>query len=238
MNATDVRIQGWDVSLEHAGFVELDGVGRLRNYWYMTNLVGSMKRKPRNSARSHTSKSKDKQQRSVERLIHIAKFIKSVVLCRTPHYIGIEDYALREAQGAHQLGEIGGIARMLAYMSGAKMRLHDPTTLKMYATHDGACSKEYMRHKCLERWKLDEFLDCDQPKAIPTKKNPDPKPNLQTSGDLVDAYAIARMVWIEIEIRAGRIPLKRLHEKERRVFMRVTRSFPVNLLDREWIQKI
>lgn len=232
-----IRVQGWDISLNHAACVQMDN-GEMTNYWYITDLLGSFNKNKEHSIRAYKedSKNKDRQQKAVERLAHMGGFIQKLLGDNKPDYVGIEDYALREEQGAHQLGEIGGIARLLCLLLPTRLRLHDPTTLKMFGAWDGACSKEYMRQRCIKRWRLQEFEDCDQPLAKPNKRVPNPKPNYQTSGDLVDAYTVAHMVWAEVKIRMGTMALAELdHDKERRVFLRMTKIHPVNLLDREWI---
>ena len=55
--------------------------------------------------------------------------------------------------------------------------------------------------------------------------------------DLADAYFLARMLYTELEVRTGRILLSQLDEGERRIFLRVTKAYPVNILDRQFICK-
>jgi hypothetical protein len=87
-----------------------------------------------------------------------------------------------------------------------------------------------------DRWGID-FSTFNQPKSKPTKKRPDPKQNRTTSEDLADAYSAAKLIWTEYQLRNGLIDLKDLHEKEIQVFNRTTKSYPVNILGREWICK-
>jgi Holliday junction resolvasome RuvABC endonuclease subunit len=210
----------------------------LTGYWYVTDLVGSFNKSKEHAIRSYKEKPKnrDKQQKAVERLAHMGGIIQGLLSNHSPDYVGIEDYALREEQGAHQLGEIGGIARLMCHLLPTRLRLHDPMTVKMFGAWDGSCSKEYMRQLCIKRWNLQEFEECDQPLSKPNKRVTNPKPNYQTSGDLVDAYTVAKMVWAEVQIRMGTKTLADLeNDKERRVFLRVTKTYAVNLLEREWI---
>lgn len=233
-----IRIIGVDLGLNHCGLVQFDD-GEMTNFWYITDYAGSAEKSKEHGIRLKipSAKSKDRQLKSVERLAVMSGHINKILNQTTPDYVGMEDYAIREEQGAHYLGEIGGIIRLVLYLHPIRFRLHDPVTVKMYGAHDGTCSKEYARHTYIQRWNL-PFEQYDQPLAKPTKRVPNPKQNTQTSGDLSDAYAIAQMVWDEVRIRAGTIMLSDLeHNKERQVFLRVTKTYPVNLLDREWIYR-
>jgi Holliday junction resolvasome RuvABC endonuclease subunit len=230
-------VHGWDLALNHSGFVELEN-GELSNFWYFTTEAGAAKKSKKHGFRlilPTAAKMKDKQQRAMERLTWNENFIKEHILSRNPDYIGIEDYAVRADQGAHQLGEMGGVARMLVWHSGSKLRLHDPISIKMFAAHDGTASKDEVERMVEKRWDCD-FSKYNQPISKPTKKNPDPKENRTVSEDLCDAFAIAKLVWTEVQLRAGKILLSDLHEKEVRVFNRVTKSYPVSLLGREWLK--
>jgi Holliday junction resolvasome RuvABC endonuclease subunit len=154
---------------------------------------------------------------------------------RVPHYVAIEDYAVRAEQGAHYLGEAGGIARILCWFRGVSLRLHDPVTAKMFVAHDGTCQKDEVERCVLERWGVD-FSKFNQPRPNPTEKKPNPKQNRTTSEDLSDAFALAQMAWTEVQIRRGELNLSDLHPKEIQVFNRVTKTYPVSLLGRDWIK--
>lgn len=231
-----IVVHGWDISLNHGAMVELVD-GTLANFWYYTTLAGSASKSKRGTRLPpEFEKIKDRHVRMMHRLAWLEHFMdKQVLMPSKPQYVGIEDYAIRAEQGAHYLGEVGGIARILCWFRGVKMRLHDPTSVKMYTAHDGTCQKDEIRRAVLKRWDTD-FSHLDQPQAQPTKKTPNPKRNRTTSEDLSDAYAIAQMVWVEVRIRRGDLQLKELHEKEVRVFNRLTKAYKVSLLDREWIQ--
>jgi hypothetical protein len=97
----------------------------------------------------------------------------------------------------------------------------------MWAVHDGGADSRETRRKIEERWKeardtFHGFIDGKDER---------------TTEDLCDAYALARFVELEIELRAGRVQLSDLHEKEIQTLNRCTKRYPDNLLAREWIQK-
>jgi Holliday junction resolvasome RuvABC endonuclease subunit len=231
-----IKVHGWDISLNHGAMVELTD-GELSNFWYYTDLAGSAAKSKKRGHRIDPDifKIKDKHVRQMQRLAWLEHFMdKKVLMPSMPQYVGIEDYAIRAEQGAHYLGEVGGIARILCWFRGINMRLHDPTSVKMFTAHDGTCQKDAVTRAVEKRWGMD-FSSLDQPLAQPTKKTPNPKKNMQTSEDLSDAYSIAQLVWTEYQLRQGLIKLSDLHEKEVRVFNRTTKTYPINLLDREWI---
>jgi Holliday junction resolvasome RuvABC endonuclease subunit len=224
-----IKVLGCDISLNHAGFVLLED-GDLVDVRYFTNIVGSANRS-KCGTRLPKFKTQDKQIKSMQRLVWIRDYIKNTILTLGANYIGIEDYALSESQGSHQLGEIGGIVRSMIFDYGVPMRLHDPFSIKMFVAHNGLAKKDQMESCVLDRWGVD-FSDYNAPLSARSKKQ-----NRQTSEDLTDAFSIAQLVWVEYLLRNGDMLMKNLHEKEVRVFNRITKAYPVNLLDRHWIVK-
>jgi len=228
-----VKVIGADLSLNHGALVELVD-GNISDFWYYTDYAGSAGRSKRGFRMPSWAKKKDRQIKQMYRIAWIVDFLEKVFRQSQAEYIGIEDYALDVGHGAHYQGEVGGVARLSCWNRGLKMRLHDPVTVKMFAAHKGNADKFEMEAAVVERWGID-FDFCNQPKAQPSKRVSDPKQNRQTSQDLCDAYALAQIVWTEVQLRKGTLTLAELHEKEVRVFNRVTRSYPIGLLDREWI---
>lgn len=227
------RILGCDLSLNHGAFVLLID-GQLERLWYYTDKAGSAA-KHVDSIRMKQGDG-DREQRSVERLARLEKVFNYVFETAKPDFIGIENYAIRAEQGAHYLGEVGGIARLNAFKKGIPLRLHDPISIKMFITHAGnSKGKTIMEKKVAERWGV-HFSDYNQPIPKPTTRNPKPKRNRQTSEDLADAFSIAKLVEIEEDLRGGVVALRSLHEKEVQVFNRCTKTYPRSLLDREWIR--
>ncbi len=234
MDSDPVKVLGCDISLNHGGIVELVD-GKLSNFWYYTDLAGSAGKSKCGTRMPTWSDIKDRQTKQMARLAWIEHYLdKRVFMKSLPQYVGIEDYALDAKHGAHYQGEVGGIARILAWFRGFQMRLHDPISLKMYAAHNGTADKDAVEQAVLSRWELN-FGVLNQPQAPPRKDGKIPKPNRQTSQDLCDAYALAHLIWLEVRLRRGEVLLKDLHQKEVQIFNRVTKSYPVSLLDREWI---
>jgi hypothetical protein len=90
-----------------------------------------------------------------------------------------------------------------------------------------------MEEAVKDRWGV-KFGNLNCNAAKPTAKRPNPKQNRQTSQDLCDAYGLARLLLLELELRSGITKLSDLNEIEIRVFNRITKAFPVNLLDRDF----
>jgi len=231
-----IKVIGMDLALNHLGFVELTD-GELSNFWYITTIASSASISKRHGYRLILSKSHDRQIVSVDRLSKIVSYVKKNILNskNLPDFVGIEDYALKADQGAHYLGEIGGLIRYLCWKKNIPFRLHDPISVKMFVTHDGTAQKDAIEREVLRRWKV-KFSLYNQPTPKATIKKPNPKQKRTTSEDLADAFSIAKLVWTEIQLRNGVLSLSDLHEKEIRVFNRVTKTYPISLLGRDWIQ--
>lgn len=226
-----MKVIGFDVSLNHGAAVELTN-GKPTWFSYYTTAAGVAKRSQQGCRlpAPPSKKDVDKQPYQMERLAWIERWIdKTVLVARQPDFVGIEDYALRAEQGAHQLGEVGGIARILFWFRGVRFRKHDPISVKMYVTHDGTAQKDLIERCARERWGVD-YSECN------AEPRPGCKQDRTTSEDLADAFSIAKLVDVERLIRSGKLRLSDLeHDKERQVFNRVTKTYPVSLIGREWI---
>ena len=219
-------VHGYDLALNHGGFVELTD-GEITNFWYISSKAGAANKSKNHSFRLILAKNKDRQIVAMKRLSDVMNVIREIMRKSRPDYVGIEDYALGISHGSHYMGEIGGTVRLLCWENKIKMRLHDPISVKMFATHNGGAKKDMMEKAVLDRWGID-FSDFN-PIARGAKQD------RTASEDLCDAFVIAKMVWTELQLRQGEIRLTELHEKEIQVFNRVTKSYPVSLLSREWI---
>lgn len=235
------RVHGFDVSLNHGAVYELTD-GKPTWFAYYTNVAGSAALGKGQGFRLPAMPTNgDKQLYQMERLAWIEHWLdKEVLVPRRPDFCGIEDYALRAEQGAHQLGEVGGVARILFWFRGVSFRKHDPISVKMFATHDGTAQKDLVELSVKERWGLDFGKYNAPPPPAPKKgkrAGQQPKQSRTTSEDLADAFAIAKLVEVERLIRAGKLGLDELeHDKARQVFNRVTKTYPTSLIGREWIR--
>lgn len=221
---------GWDQALNHAALVVLDEQGEILGWWCVCQKAIEAKR-----AKGHgiqippkVYKLEDQHQRQQARLLALRDLyevlldkLREVAPAREV-YLSVEDYALGKASGAHQMGEAGGALRC-AVVERTKLytRLHDPMSVKLWATGKGNADKDEVGAAMVRRW------------------GPFPWAGLgltgDTPGDLHDAYALARMARQEHLLRAGVIGLEELDDQERRVWLRVTRTHPVGALDRPYL---
>jgi len=221
---TGIKVHGYDLALTHSAVVELTD-GELTGYWYITPNKTSYKKglDGDHSTLLNVKKMEDKQQMHMERLSIFRSWLNDLIAWHPADFIGIEDYAIKSTSYAHLVGEIGGAARLLCSDSKTLFRLHDPLSIKLFTTGKGNSKKPAMEAAVLEEYGVDF-----------TRYNKSEKDHT-TSEDLCDSYAVAKMVWLEYQLRHGLIELKDLGEEKIRVLNRVTKSYPINILGRSWI---
>jgi len=218
---------GSDHSINHGAFVALDPEGKLADVWALVSLARhareGMSRFP-----PSVTKGGDPDQIHMNRLFWLQEWFAEArcrIGSRLPDcvFLGVEDYAYARSQGAHQIGEVGGLQK-LAFLSSPKvgLRLYSPGQVKLFATGDGGADKDKVIDAVEKRWGV-SFRDYGEDGEYPPEE------------DLCDAYVLARMVWTEAHLRAGRMRLSDLPEYERRVFLQVG-SHKVPLIDRDWIR--
>jgi hypothetical protein len=224
LNIQTDRVIGIDLSPNHGAIVALDH-GKLIGYQFVSEIQSIVKKSKGNGVHLRIKKISDMHDRGIQRSAFWYYYLCEICETYTPEYWGIEDYAYRASQGAHQIGEIGCLGRIVPWVYGAKVRLHGPESIKLFVSHNGTASKEDVQDDCSVRWPETEQLT-----KYKTEKN------RTTVEDLFDAYALAQLIWLEVQVRRGDVQLKTLHPKEIQVFNRLTKRWPVNLLGREWIQ--
>lgn len=219
-----IKVLGIDASLNHTGIVELtDGI--LSNFWYVTDNKPIAKKMGEHAILFNVDdKDVEWQKGSILRLIELEKTFKTFLENHPADYIGLEDYALGIARKAHAIGELGGIIRVLLYKNGAPFRLSDPLTIKMFISGSGNADKDQVKAAVKHDFNV-EFHTA----GLTDKQNK------SVSEDLADAFAVAQLIWTEVQLRKGLIPLASLSEQKIRAFNRVTKMYPVNVLARDWL---
>lgn len=229
-----MKLQGWDLALNHSGFVEVDhkqktGGVKVTNYWFVTSAKALLKQIGDHGIKldlptktKANKESWDPELYGIHRL-YLWKLIFDEHLDRTkPDMVCIEHYALNANRDSYAKGELGGMARMACYERGIPFRLIDPTSLKMFMAHNGRAEKPQMEKAVKDRFCVD-FSD------VNSKKSKSREP----SEDLCDAFSLAYTLAVELEIRAGKYGVQDLHPKEIQLFNRVTAFQPVNILARD-----
>lgn len=226
------RIQGWDISLGHGAMIELTN-GKLSNHWIISDhqftkrikkqfpiQVGKILSPP-------VAPKRDKDQGcfSAERLDWWYSFLEAHVKATRPTFVAIEDYAYGAAHRAHQIGEVGGAARRLLWHYRIPFRLHDPLSVKMFATGKGDAKKLDMIRGVEARWDI-SFRTAYPDLAF-----------MENVEDLADATTVSQLLHLELQLRRGIVRLQDLPEKDIQIFNRTTKTYPTNILGRNFIVK-
>jgi Holliday junction resolvasome RuvABC endonuclease subunit len=136
--------------------------------------------------------------------------------------VACEDYAYAASQGAHQIGEIGGLLRLALWDSGVPWRLYTTHQIKIFATGRGRAEKHEMIAAAAA-------VGCDFSSLVP------PKTQLTIGAeDAADAHAIARLLQTELLLRSGRLQVSSLDRDVRGVFTSVGKR-GTTLLDEDML---
>jgi len=241
-----MRIYGLDISLDHGGFVILDEVGNVLNYAYITSTKKSADIDPEHSILlSKIGKGEPKEtfrlrrmgeyQKGLHNFLHLSNLPPQFMVGQD--YYSVEGYSYAsQTTSICQIAELTGYLKHMIFEGGGKIRVHDPLSVKLFATNKGNCLKKDVVEKAQ--------LVFDIPEGLIKKKMIKKKKLLASieefdgpATDIADAYFLARMVYRELTLRNGDVRLNQLGENERRIFLRVTKAFPVNLLSRSFICK-
>jgi hypothetical protein len=144
-------------------------------------------------------------------------------------YLGIEGYAYRASQNAHQIGGVASVFRVKAWIRGLKIRVHGPETVKMFGADEGNAAKSEVRYAVQEKFPETKLFD--------QYAHGNGKEQFQIPEDLHEAYALAQLLWLEVQLRVGKVVLSSLPAKTIQIFNRITKRWPTNILGRDWIQR-
>jgi len=238
-----MKIQGWDLSLNHAGFVEIESdTGRVTWWRVYVSVKKHIARfgKANAIAMPRTwDKLRDPQQRSLDRLAWWAESYGEMLHARRPDLVVIEDYAFgSEGNKGYPTGEMGGAARLACREYRALQRWHDPGTLKMFVAHNGAAKMPEYIAAAKARWP--GALRRQDGDAVDVNGDADSRGALvvacQADGDLMIALGLAHLGCFELMLREGRVTLGGQHPKIIQAFNRCTKARPISLLGRDWIR--
>lgn len=226
---------GFDLSLNHGAAVALRRNGTLSLFYYVTQIKKQHFKEPLEwpdytghsiyfpITKLHKETKEDLHLRAAIKLEWWRRVFKLIFPANVAEIIGIEDYAYGKSAniGSLAIAEVTGLLKSMCLSSNVPMRLHDPKTVKMFGTLTGNADP-------------DEVSDAAQ-EMFPGLVSV-PRVGMDNSPwhDVGAAYWVARLVWIESQLRDGAVLLTDLHAKQRQAFLRATKNFPTNLLGREW----
>jgi len=151
-------------------------------------------------------------------------FLKECICRRieelSPSVVAIEDYGGARTGSAIYLPEITGHIKNWLFLHDIPYRLYTPQDLKIYAAGRGDARKEEMIAAAIEKFGL---ASADQ--------------YGKSTGDVADALACLYLLAAELRARCDPTIVPLLPESTRKVFNRVTKANPDNLLVRPFVQR-
>jgi hypothetical protein len=152
----------------------------------------------------------------------IIDFIKGV------DYVAMEGYSYSSTGQVFNIAEMTSCIKMYMYENNIPFRIYDIASIKISNNCKGNCDKISME---INYEKLEDKVDLSFLPMVYEKKAGNPKDNI------VDAFCICKLLLLEIKLRTGRIAMRTLDESSIRIFNRITKSNPVNILDNDFIRK-
>ena len=122
------------------------------------------------------------------------------------------------------LAEVTRPVKEMMYKHGWSIRIHDPQSVKLWAGKGNYKKIDMVRE-------ARKYIDI--PEAFCQSKNPD----TWMAADIADAYFLRMMLEAEMAVRRDPGEMNRLNEHQLQVVNRITKSHPVNLLNREFLAK-
>jgi len=122
-----VKVLGIDQSLNHTGYVVLIDGKVLKTGLIEPKIKGTI------------------------RLVTIRNELIKLLEFHRPHLVGMEDYAYSGRGRVFNLGELGGIIKVLCADKRKPLMIINPLQIKKYATNNGKADKELMIKKTKEK---------------------------------------------------------------------------------------
>lgn len=241
-------IFGFDISLEHWGITCIGSdTGELLGSWssyptkkWVVEDIPEIKYIGRQSP----GKEKDEQkapftQRRIRMAIRRIKCVVTKALLKyskvgyehDDFYISIEGYSYQsQTTSICQIAEVTGALKHVMFEMGGRLRVHDPSTLKQFGAGLGNAKKIQM----IEAARYQGF------------NVPDTIIKPTTSGgilvdvdgpgtDIVDAWFLAHMLYMELQLRDGRKVIGDLDTIKQGIFKRISVYYPVDLMKRPFM---
>lgn len=141
------------------------------------------------------------------------------------HYCAFEGYSFASKGKLFDIAESTACIKYAIYDKYIPIRLYDPSTIKLFSANKGNADKIMMTDA------FDSINDNLKPNLLNFPKYKSP------TTDIIDAYFIMKLLYLELKLRYGLIELKSLDLTTIEIFNRVTRTYPENILVRPFLLK-
>lgn len=215
----DSLYYGADASVAHGAVVAIDSDGRFVGADYYTPIK-KLAKISLGGCYIPTAKKfggEDPALGGLRRLVAIRRFVEALMLSADCVFCQ-EDYAQRAIGRTHHIGEVGALFKLKALDEGCRVRVHDPMSVKMFGAESGAADKDDMEAGVKRIWGWEPPSEYEG----------------HVREDVIDAYVLAQMGRVEEMVRSGAVGLEDLRPRARELFLRVTKTYPVNLLARDY----
>ncbi len=105
------------------------------------------------------------KEKGIARLLTLQNILEGRLFAYNPDLVVVEGYAFARSNQAHQMGELGGMVRMLLAQKRVPWLEAAPTQVKKFATGKGNAAKELILMNVLKRWGV-EFQVSDEADAF------------------------------------------------------------------------
>ena len=215
-----IKLVGIDQSAAGSAAVLLEN-GKLTDKLFYADTKTAAKKLESHGAVIPRHVKNNNQVQHVERIIDLKYRLGRFLEQHRPNYAALEAYSVNRQAYVHVLGEVGGIVRMELARLSIPYKVYEISFIKKFATGKGNAEKADMVLACRDQWEKHNFLEFGK-----TDK---------AAGNLADAYAIAQMLKMELNLRSGKKTLDQLEAHQREVFLKTTKYTPVNILDDPFI---
>lgn len=130
------------MALNHAAFVVVED-GKLVDYRLVTNKP-TIAKVDTTKATYRKFGTKLQADYRYHRLHFWGEYLYHTIMDLEPDIVAIEDYAYAAGQGAHQMGEVGGLLRITLWDLMIPFKCYSPGTIKKLATGKGNAKKPDM----------------------------------------------------------------------------------------------
>jgi hypothetical protein len=141
-------------------------------------------------------------------------------------YCSIEGYAFGANGKVFDIAEACMCTKLKVYENNIPLRIYEPTVIKNFAGCKGNSGKVEMGEAYIK--------DSESSKIIPNLSH---LPQFKTpSEDIVDAYYCMKLLQMELKLRYGIVELRKLSLNAIKIFNRVTKAYPENILVRPFLE--